>query len=229
MDGLSLVQQLNRRQFLARSGLNLGAVALGSLLGNDFLRAGPAGGADQSGGLAGLPHFPPKAKRVIFLFQSGAPSQMDLFDYKPALKEKRGIELPDFGSHGPAHHDDDFRPEEPAGRAVHFQVRAARPEWNLAQRAFAAYGQYRRRILRHPIDADRGDQPRPGVTFVPDRLAIGRPAEHGRLGRVWPGEPESRFARVRRSGLTRQRQSQRPTALRSPLGERLLADHATRE
>ena len=94
MDGLSLVQRLNRRQFLARSGFNLGAVALGSLLGNDFLRAGPAGDADQIGGLTGLPHFPPKAKRVIFLFQSGAPSQMDLFDYKPALKEKRGIELP---------------------------------------------------------------------------------------------------------------------------------------
>ena len=40
-------------------------------------------------------HHPPKAKRVIFLFQSGAPSQIDLFDYKPLLNEKHGTELPD--------------------------------------------------------------------------------------------------------------------------------------
>ena len=43
----------------------------------------------------GLPHFPAKAKRVIYLFQSGAPSQMDLFDYKPKLNDLRGTELPD--------------------------------------------------------------------------------------------------------------------------------------
>ena len=46
-------------------------------------------------GLPGLPHFPPKAKRVIYLFQSGAPSQVDLFDDKPALEARRGIDLPD--------------------------------------------------------------------------------------------------------------------------------------
>ena len=48
-----------------------------------------------SGGLPGLPHFAPRAKRVISLFQSGAPSQIDLFDYKPAIRNRRGIELPD--------------------------------------------------------------------------------------------------------------------------------------
>jgi len=93
VDGLQAVQQFNRRQFLARSGFNLGGLALGSLLGGDLLRAAPAGAAQALP--AGLPHFAPKARRVIYLFQSGAPSQMDLFDYKPALKEKRGIELPD--------------------------------------------------------------------------------------------------------------------------------------
>ena len=46
-------------------------------------------------GLPGLPHFPPKAKRVIYLFQPGAPSQLDLFDYKPNLAKLRGTELPD--------------------------------------------------------------------------------------------------------------------------------------
>jgi hypothetical protein len=89
VDALQGAQQLNRRLFLKRSGFSLGAVALGCLLGHDQARA--AG----TGGLPGLPHFPAKARRVIYLFQSGAPAQMDLFDYKPALKEKRGIDLPD--------------------------------------------------------------------------------------------------------------------------------------
>src|SRR5262249_28652274 len=53
------------------------------------------GDQSGSGGLPGLPHFPAKAKRVIYLFQSGAPSQMDLFDYKPRLNDLRGAELPD--------------------------------------------------------------------------------------------------------------------------------------
>src|SRR6202043_74198 len=87
VDGLKLVQQVNRRQFLARSGLNLGTITLGSLLGGDLLRAAPANPGAQAGGLPGLPHFTPKAKRVIYLFQSGAPSQMDLFDHKPALQD----------------------------------------------------------------------------------------------------------------------------------------------
>jgi hypothetical protein len=88
---LALAQRLNRRLFLARSGLGLGTLALGSLLGQDAARAAPAG----DGPAAGLPHFPAKAKRVIYLFQSGAPSQLDLLDYKPELRERRGIDLPD--------------------------------------------------------------------------------------------------------------------------------------
>jgi hypothetical protein len=104
VDGLKVAQQLNRRLFLSRAGVGLGAVALGSLLDGDGLRADvasprrPATGvvpAEATGGLPGLPHFAPKAKRVIYLFQSGAPSQMDLFDDKPTLEKRRGIELPD--------------------------------------------------------------------------------------------------------------------------------------
>jgi hypothetical protein len=89
MTPLELAQQVNRRHFLARTGLGLGALALGSLLGEESVRG------DASGGLPGLPHFAPKAKRVIYLFQSGAPSQIDLFDAKPAIASRRGIELPD--------------------------------------------------------------------------------------------------------------------------------------
>jgi hypothetical protein len=85
---------MDRRYFFGRAATGLGIPALASLIdseshGKEHERQ-PA-----TGGLPGLPHFKPKAKRVIYLFQSGAPSQMDLFDYKPRLAELRGRELPD--------------------------------------------------------------------------------------------------------------------------------------
>src|ERR1051326_3065003 len=76
----------NRRQFLQRGTLGLGAAALASLLCERAL-------ADEIS--SEPPHFAPRAKRVIYLFQSGAPSQMDLFDYKPDLQDLHGSELPD--------------------------------------------------------------------------------------------------------------------------------------
>ncbi len=97
---LQIAQELNRRLFLRRSGLGLGSMALGSLLGLDAAGAdaakpgSPIPGAG-AGALPGLPHFPAKAKRVIYLFQSGAPSQLDLFDHKPLLNEMNGKDLPD--------------------------------------------------------------------------------------------------------------------------------------
>jgi hypothetical protein len=87
---------LTRRHFFGRSAVGIGAAVLASLLNDDLLRADPRGGqAPAPGGLPGLPHFAPNAKRVIYLFQSGAPSQMELFDFKPRLYGLRGSELPD--------------------------------------------------------------------------------------------------------------------------------------
>ncbi|HEX6260499.1 MAG TPA: DUF1501 domain-containing protein, partial [Woeseiaceae bacterium] len=80
--------RLGRRSFLQQLGLGLGAFSLGELLTPSAARA-----ADQFA-LSAL-HHAPTAKRVIFLFQSGAPSQMDLFDYKPLLNEKHGTQLPE--------------------------------------------------------------------------------------------------------------------------------------
>ena len=89
---------LTRRHFLSRTSTGLSVAALATLLGDD-LTAQISGAAptlpSATGGLPGLPHFAPKAKRVIYLFQSGAPSQHELFDYKPRLAELRGSELPD--------------------------------------------------------------------------------------------------------------------------------------
>lgn len=79
----------NRRRFLSRLGMGVGSVALGSLLIPDLF-----GSKEEEAVLSGLPHFAPKAKRIIYLFQNGAPSQLDLFDYKPRLQEMFGEDLP---------------------------------------------------------------------------------------------------------------------------------------
>lgn len=81
----------NRRRFLSRLSLGLGSVALGSLLVPDIFSAGME---DDQSFTPGIPHFAPKAKRVIYLFQNGAPSQLESFDYKPKLREMMGQELP---------------------------------------------------------------------------------------------------------------------------------------
>ena len=85
----SMSEAATRRQFLGRTTANIGIAALSTLLNGD-LRAAAA----TTGGLPGLPHFAPKAKRVIYLFQFGGPSQIDLFDPKPALAKMQAAELP---------------------------------------------------------------------------------------------------------------------------------------
>src|SRR5688572_4601930 len=82
---------LTRRELLGRTATGIGVAALASLLGDDL----PAATQDPLlGALPGLPHFAPKAKRVIYLMQGGAPTHVDLFDYKPGLAKLRGQELP---------------------------------------------------------------------------------------------------------------------------------------
>lgn len=89
-------RQMDRRQFLTRGSLGLGAAALSSLMTStkSFGAANPISVLNH-GGLPDLPHFAPKAKRIVYLFQSGAPSQFETFDYKPGLKNLFGQELPE--------------------------------------------------------------------------------------------------------------------------------------
>src|SRR5262245_58171380 len=82
---------LTRRHFFSLSSRGIGIAALASLLAED---------AKASAGLQGLPHFLPKANRVIYLCQHGAPSHLDLFDYKPGLSKLRGTDLPDSVRNG---------------------------------------------------------------------------------------------------------------------------------
>lgn len=79
---------LSRRSFLGLTGLGIGAMAARTLLAADTKSL-------VSGGLPAPSHFAPKAKRVIYLFQSGGPSHIDLFDYKPQLEKVHGEDLPD--------------------------------------------------------------------------------------------------------------------------------------
>lgn len=92
-----LNKKLDRRNFLAKTSLGLGALALGSLIGkNAFGNLGkePAASLEEEV-LRALPHLAPKAKRVVYLFMSGGPSQFETFDYKPKLANMFGQNLPD--------------------------------------------------------------------------------------------------------------------------------------
>ncbi len=88
---------LTRREFFGRTAGGIGALALGSLLSPRLFAGATATPAPRTriGGLPTLPHFAPKAKRIIYLLQSGAPSHVDLFDYKPGLAKLHGTPLPD--------------------------------------------------------------------------------------------------------------------------------------
>jgi hypothetical protein len=89
-----LQSRLSRRCFLGSAGATAGVAALASLMNSSIAGETPPNDA-RIGGLEGVPHFAPKAKRVIYLFQSGGQSQLELFDPKPLLKDKHGSELPD--------------------------------------------------------------------------------------------------------------------------------------
>ena len=84
---------LSRRDFFGRFALGLGGVALTNLLQKSALGAPVT--VEPASGILGRPHFAPKAKRIIYLFMAGGPSQHDLFDYKPLLKARNGEDLPD--------------------------------------------------------------------------------------------------------------------------------------
>ena len=98
---------LNRRHFFSRTSLGIGGAALASILGGDLSTAfaaapdrtpipsGSLGGVPTAGGVLPFTHFPPKAKRVIYLFMSGGPSQLDLYDDKPLLNKMNGQDLPE--------------------------------------------------------------------------------------------------------------------------------------
>ena len=142
------MDNISRRQFFARMR-QPGCARL------------PAGRSEDANAaaLAGLPHFKPTAKRVIYLFQSGGPSQMDCSTTSPARPTCRhgpsGI-----GPNGSAAHDDVVRSVEVPGCALEIQIRAARKIGSMGQRVAATYSQDCgpadvREVLPHRSDQSR--------------------------------------------------------------------------
>lgn len=93
-DDMSQTADLTRRRLLKSAAAAMGSAALVGGSGLELLARGDPSLPDWNGVLAG-PHLPPRARRMVYLFQSGGPSQIDLFDHKPLLQERNGIELPD--------------------------------------------------------------------------------------------------------------------------------------
>lgn len=93
----AFLRQQTRRAFFANSGLAAGKIALATMMFPEMLRAAaePTKPGRVHPALPGLPHFAPKARRLIYLFMNGAPSQIDLWDYKPKLREMFDADLPD--------------------------------------------------------------------------------------------------------------------------------------
>ena len=90
---LEFHQQQTRRQFFGQVGLRAGNIALAGMLGSQFAQGAAA--LQVHAPLPGLPHFAPKAKRLIYLHMNGAPSQLDLWDYKPQLQQHYDKDLPE--------------------------------------------------------------------------------------------------------------------------------------
>ena len=141
------------RHFFGVHATGIGIAALAALLGRDARRR-------AHGGLPGLPHFPPKAKRVIYLFQSGGPSQMELFDYKPRLTRVPGHRPAGVRAQGQRLTGMSATQSSFPGGALEVRLRAARQVGRLGQRTAAAHGEDRRRPDLHQVDEHRGDQPR---------------------------------------------------------------------
>ena len=149
-----------RRHFFSRGATGIGVAALASLFQRSAL-------ATQA--LGGLPHFAPTAKRVIMLHQSGGPSQIDLFDYKPALQKRRGIELPDSVRMGQRitgmTSGQGTLPIAPSM----FEFKQYGKSGRLGERVIAAHREDRRRYHDHQDRQHRSDQSRSGDYVLSDR------------------------------------------------------------
>ncbi len=176
--------RITRRHFFGLQSTGIGIAALASLVGKDVHAATPTKG---QAGLPGFPNFAPKAKRVIYLFQSGGPSQYELFDHKPRLTEFQGTDLPESirgGQRltGMSASQATF-PIVPSKFA--FEQRGKSGAWvsellpHMAR--IADDLTFIKTVNTEEINHD------PAVTMAQTGFPSGRSAEHGRLGFLWSG------------------------------------------
>ena len=221
-------ERITRRHFFGRTGLSLGAAALSTLLAEEA-PAGvvPQGAAAATGGLPGLPHFAPKAKRAIYLHHERGP----LADGSLRLQAQDGRHVRQgparLGPQGPAAHHHDQRPD-PVSRS---------PRRSTSSRSTAKSGMWVSELLpwtARLVDQialrqdrlHRGDQPRPGRHLYLHRPPAPGPAEPRRLAQLRPGHREPEPAGVRRDDRLLVRARQLPGPLQPPLGIRLSAQQA---
>ena len=109
MNPFDLHQAYTRRQMIGLGARGLGALGAASLLNPSLLNAAINQAEGGFSGTLGGPHFKPTAKRVIYLFLSGGPSHIDLYDYHPEMRKFHGTELPNKYSEWPENHRHDFK------------------------------------------------------------------------------------------------------------------------
>ena len=191
---MSDCMKLTRRRLLTQSVT--GIAALATLFDREAQ-------AKATGGLPGFPNFPPKAKRVIYLFQSGGPSQMELFDYKPALVQTQGTELPESIRMGQ-------RLTGMSSQQASFPIVPSK--FKFAQ--YGKNGAWVSELLPHTakiVDdltivkkrSYRSDQPRPGSYDDADRRATRRPSQHGRVDLLRHRSGDGKSARIRGDDIVR--------------------------
>ena len=194
--------KLTRRAFFGASSTGVGMAALANLLGRNANAEATA--KTPHGGLPGFPNFPPTAKRVIYLFQSGGPSQMEFFDYKPRLVEFQGTDLPESIRGG----------QRLTGMsATRLHSRSSPRNSNSLNTATPALGsvscfltrRHRRSTHFHQNRQHRGNQPRSGCHHGADRLSSRRPSQHGSLDLLWHRLRDRRPPGLRRNDLLRRR------------------------
>ena len=152
------LRNLTRRRFFgsmaSTMGAGMGAAALSSML-TDDASAGITTSNDAKEILSNLPHYAPKAKQVIYMHMEGAPSQLDLYDYKPQLQKHFDEDLPDSIRNGQRITDDDQRPKTISSCAYSVQIQPSGKQ-RRRHHAFGTSPSHRehgQRDLLHPFDA----------------------------------------------------------------------------
>ena len=175
----------SRRMFLSTAGGSLASIALSQLLSADSVADEPRYPAQPS-------HSVPRAKRVIYLFQSGAPSQIDLFDEKPLLGRpfRRGTSRVDPTGAAVDRHD--RRAGDTSGRPLEVPFSQSWGVGTAHQRVAPAYRSGRGRPLPDPVDAHRRDQSRSGDHVYVDRHGAVRTAQLRVLAVVRAGSSAER-------------------------------------
>ena len=202
-----------RRHFLSSASLGIGSAALGVAARSGHARrrrrAGRRPRRRRPGRCSRRRTSCPRVKRVIYLFQSGGPSQLDLFDYKPLLRTMNGEELPASVRMG-QRLTGMTAPEVASRSPARSSVRAARPGGHGSASCCRTPPRIVDELCFVQVDAHRGDQPRPGDHLLPDRLAAGRPAVDGRVAVLRPRLRERRTCPAFIVLLSRAREGDQP-------------------